>query len=124
VIRNLILKGQTMTRFLPSLANHILPMIASLAVATTLLGATADAAFAQGEPAYRLTAERSLTGSQIANDVLWRCGPDGCTAKSASSRPAVVCAQAARSVGKLTSFTAKGAVFDAEALAKCNTKAR
>jgi hypothetical protein len=113
-----------MVHFLPTLTSRVIPMLASVAMAATLLGATADPSFAQGEPAYRLTAERSVTGSKIANDVLWRCGEAGCTALSASSRPAIVCAQAARAVGKLTSFSAKGAAFDAEALAKCNSKAR
>jgi hypothetical protein len=113
-----------MVHFLPTLSSRIIPMLASVAMAATLLGATAYPAFAQGDPTYRLTAERSVTGSKIANDVLWRCGTEGCTALNASSRPAIVCAQAARTVGKLTSFSVKGTAFDAEALAKCNAKAR
>jgi hypothetical protein len=45
-------------------------------------------------------------------------------ASKANARDNIVCELVAREVGKLQSFRANGADFDADALAKCNTKAR
>ncbi len=76
-------------------------------------------------PAYRavpLTAASAQT--VIADGVLWRCGDNGCTATNATSRPAIVCAQAVRKVGKLASFTVGTVAFDEAALSKCNAKAK
>jgi hypothetical protein len=104
---------------------RILPMLASLVVSATLLGATASPAFAnRGAPDYRLTVEQTVTGNKVARDTLWRCADNGCTAAAANSRPEVVCAQIVREVGKVSTFSFRGAAFDADALAKCNTKAR
>jgi hypothetical protein len=81
-------------------------------------------AFAQS-PAYRaVPVAVASNATVIADGVLWRCGDAGCTATNATSRPAVVCAQAVRKVGKLTSFTVGTVAFDEAALAKCNAKAK
>ena len=66
----------------------------------------------------------SAKATVIADGVMWRCGSEGCVATNATSRPAIVCVQAARQVGKLTSFSVGTAPFDADALAKCNAKAK
>lgn len=93
----------------------------------TLLAASlvfAGAAQAQS-PVYRaVPVTASAEASVIADGVLWRCGTDGCVTSKATSRPAIVCQQAARQVGKLESFGFGTETFDAEALAKCNTKAK
>jgi hypothetical protein len=120
VIRNLKKKGT----FPVVHKLHLLPMIASLALSATLFATTSPAFAAPSGPDYRLTSEKSLSGNLVAGETLWRCATDGCTAATATSRPAIVCAQAARTVGKLSSFSFRGADFDAEALAKCNVKAR
>ena len=98
--------------------------LASLAVTALSLVVSATPAYA-GASAYRLVPVTAAKASTIvARDVLWRCGADACTAGSATSRPAIVCATAVREVGAITSFTANGKDFSAEELAACNAKAR
>jgi hypothetical protein len=104
--------------------SNTLAALASLAVTALTLVVSATPAFA-GAPAYRLVPVTAAKASTVvARDVLWRCGPDGCTAGSATSRPAVVCATAVREVGAISSFTANGKDFSTEELAACNAKAR
>ena len=104
---------------------RILPIFASIAMSVIMLGAASSPTLAaQAGPDYRLTAATPVLGTQISGDTLWRCNTSGCTAASATSRPAIVCVKAARSLGKLESFSFRDANFGAEALAKCNEKAR
>lgn len=80
--------------------------------------------FAQS-PAYRaVPVVAAADTTVIADGMLWRCGDAGCTATNATSRPAIVCAQVVRKVGKLASFTVGAVAFDEAALAKCNAKAK
>jgi hypothetical protein len=99
--------------------------IASVAASSLLLLATATPAFA-GAPAYRLAPVAALSVAEtiIIRDTLWNCNESGCVAKSATSRPAIVCASAARKVGKLSAFTANGKDFTADELAECNKQAK
>ena len=101
--------------------------IGTLIAATALtlsLGSMIEPAHAQS-PAYRaVPVAVAASDTVIADDVLWRCGDDGCLATNATSRPAIVCAQAARKVGKLSSFSVGTVAFDDAALAKCNAKAK
>jgi hypothetical protein len=99
--------------------------LAALATSSLLFAASATPAFA-GAPAYRLApvAAMSAANTVVVRDVLWKCGDAGCTAASATSRPAIVCATAARKIGKIASFTANGKDFSAEELAECNKKAK
>lgn len=99
--------------------------LAALATSATLFAGTATEALANS-PAYRLVPEKafSAANSVVARDVLWKCAGDACVATKATSRPEVVCATAAREVGKITAFSANGKDFTAEQLAKCNEKAR
>jgi hypothetical protein len=104
---------------------RILPTLASIAMSAFMLSAAYNpAAAAQNGPDYRLTAAAPVSGTQISGETLWRCSEAGCTAASATSRPAIVCAKAARSLGKLESFSFRDSAFDAESLAKCNAKAK
>lgn len=105
----------------------ILSAIASLSAAFLLITAAGTPAFAGTEgPAYRLVPATAITSAKsvIVNETLWRCGTNGCVAAQAGSRPGIICAQAARRVGKIESFTANGTPFSADELAKCNEKAR
>lgn len=114
-----------MAKMFKNFAPKIASTFAAVAISATILGAFTAPAFAnRGAPEYRLTAEQLTTGTKVARDVMWRCNDAGCTAANATSRPEIVCATAAREFGKLSSFNAKGEAFDAEALAKCNAKAR
>ena len=101
--------------------------IGTLIAATALtlsLGSMIEPAHAQS-PAYRaVPVAVAASDTVIADGVLWRCGDDGCLATNATSRPAIVCAQAARKVGKLSSFSVGTVAFDDAALAKCNAKAK
>jgi hypothetical protein len=102
--------------------------ITSIYLATALmfsLGTAIGPAQAQS-PAYRAVPATAVASadSVIADGVLWRCGAEGCVATNATSRPAIVCAQAARKVGKLASFSVGTQPFDEAALAKCNAKAK
>lgn len=104
----------------------IFAAIASFATATMLIGGAATPALASTGPAYRLVPVAAVTTTKpvIVNETLWRCTTDGCVASQSTSRPSIVCAQAARKVGKLESFTANGTAFSADELAKCNQKAK
>lgn len=103
----------------------LLAAFASFSTAFLLISATTTPAFAAA-PAYRLVPAAAVASVQsvVVGETLWRCGPNGCVAGESTSRPAVVCAQAARKVGKIESFTANGTAFSAEELAKCNEKAK
>ncbi len=94
---------------------------ALLAVAAFAVSAPA---FAQA-PVYRaVPVQVAEAGSLIVGDTLWRCGAEGCSTAKATARPAIVCEQVAKKVGKLDSFVVNGTAFDETALGKCNAKAR
>ena len=97
---------------------------ALLAASTVALGMSVPA-YAQA-PAYQAVPATAMTAAttMIVSETLWQCGTAGCTTARASARPAIVCAQAARKIGRLASFTAGGTAFDADALAKCNARAK
>jgi hypothetical protein len=99
--------------------------LAALATSATLFAGSATDAFA-GTPAYRLIPATAFAAADtiVSRDVLWKCAGSSCVANKATSRPAIVCATAARSIGKLTAFTANGKDFTEEELAKCNAKAK
>jgi hypothetical protein len=97
--------------------------VAASALTLSMLGMI-EPAQAQS-PAYRaVPVAQASADTVIADGVLWRCGDNGCTATNATSRPAIVCAQAVRKVGKLASFTVGTVAFDEAALVKCNAKAK
>lgn len=100
-------------------------MVRNILIAAVLSFGLSAPAFAQA-PTFSLVPAGGVTkvGSVIAGDVLWSCGASGCTTGKATSRPAIVCEQAAKKVGKLASFSVDATPFDEAALAKCNAKAR
>lgn len=99
-------------------------MLITATALTLSLGAMIEPAHAQS-PAYRaVPVAVAASGNVIADGVMWRCGDAGCTTTTATSRPAIVCAQAVRKVGKLASFVVGTQPFDEAALAKCNAKAK
>ncbi len=106
--------------------NKILIAVASLGISMTLIGTTAHSAFAAPAAAYRLVPATALPTPKtvLVSDTLWHCNIDSCTANQSTSRPTIICAQAARKVGKIESFFANGTAFDSNQLAKCNAKAK
>jgi hypothetical protein len=111
-----------MTRF----SNRISSFILASGITAALFGVAGNQAFAANAPAYRLIPVAAVASAShvIVNETLWMQTANGYVAKSATSRPAVVCAQAARKVGKIASFEANGTAFTAEELEKCNAKAK
>lgn len=106
---------------------RIVAFAAAALTSVMLLGATATPAFAAGSaPGYRLVPVSAITAatSFVASETLWKCAESGCVARAATSRPEIVCARAAKEVGPVASFSHNGKELDAEALAKCNEKAR
>ncbi len=101
-------------------------VLTAAATTAALFAGTTTAAFAAGGAAYRLVPATAVTAAStvVVNDTLWKCGEGGCLAANSTSRPAIVCAQAAKKVGKIESFSVRGEAFTAEELAKCNEKAR
>lgn len=106
--------------------NRFVAFAAAFGTTALLILATTTPAFAQGSAGYRLIpATAPATGeSLVASDVIWKRAGEGYVAPKANSRAAIVCAQAARKIGKVASFTADGEAFDEAALAKCNEKAK
>ena len=97
--------------------------VAAAAAATLALAPTAG--FAQTSRYYSATAATAPgQASIVTRSTVWRCADTGCSAPKASSRDAIMCELLAKEVGQLTAFSANGTAFDAEALAKCNTRAR
>ncbi|CAN5512833.1 hypothetical protein BH10PSE14_BH10PSE14_23590 [soil metagenome] len=60
----------------------------------------------------------------ITNSTLWTLQDSAYTANHAPERPNILCELVVKRVGALTSFSAGGKAFDAEALAKCNARAK
>ena len=100
-------------------------MFRTLILATALTAGASAPAFAQA-PTYQAIPVIAVAkaGSVVVGENLWACGTAGCTTTKATSRPAIVCEQAVKKVGKLSSFTVNATPFDEAALAKCNAKAR
>ena len=98
-------------------------ILSTVAAAATLFAALP--AIAQ-TPAYRAIPATPPAAAQnvVAGDTLWKCAPSGCTATTAAARPAILCAQAVKKVGRLDSFAVDGTAFGADDLAKCNAKAK
>ena len=106
--------------------NRIVALAAAVGTSTLLFLATTSPAFAQGGVGYHVVPAVAPASGEawVASDVIWKRSGEGYVAPQANSRPAIVCAQAAKKIGKVVSFTAQGEAFDEAALAKCNEKAK
>lgn len=97
----------------------------AILAAAALTASAAGAATAQSAGYYTAVPVTKPAKSQfIARDTIWTLRDSAFVARRGDDRPAVQCELVARQVGKLASFTANGAAFDAAALEKCNAKAR
>lgn len=95
------------------------------AVAAATLALTPAAGIAQTRGYYSATpATAPEKASLVTRSTIWKCGEGVCVANKANARDGIVCELVAREVGTLTAFRANGTEFDADALAKCNAKAR
>jgi hypothetical protein len=104
-----------MTRFLPVLA-------VLAASAATLVGGPVQAqsgAFYVAKPA-----EPPAKPTMVTRSTLWRLQNGAYVAAQASERHTIVCQLVAKNVGRLESFSVAGTAYTAEALDKCNAKAK
>ena len=101
--------------------NRIVAFAAALTTSALLFLATT-----QGSTGYTLVPATAPASSEalVSSEVIWKRAGAGYVAPKANSRAAIVCAQAAKKLGKVASFTADGQSFDEAALAKCNEKAK
>lgn len=99
-------------------------MVAAAAAATLAL--TPASGFAQTARGYYAAtpATAPAKASMVTRSTVWKCGEGVCTASKSTSRDAIVCEVVVAEVGSLTAFSAGGKAFDADALAKCNKRAR
>ncbi len=98
-------------------------MLSIAAAAATLFVAVPAVAQA---PAYRAIPATPATALQnvVVGETLWKCAPEGCTTTKSASRPAILCAQAVKKLGRLDSFVVNGTAVGTDDLAKCNAKAK
>ncbi|TPG20368.1 hypothetical protein EAH87_07610 [Sphingomonas koreensis] len=102
---------------------RIVSLAAATATAAMLLTPTVGRAEQPGYYA-AIPAAAPAKASLVTRDTLWSCTGGTCVAPKAGERPEVMCERVAKSVGKLTAFTAGGEALDADALDKCNAKAK
>ena len=96
--------------------------LAAVAAAVFMSPATAQARVSGYYTATPVAAPAEA--SYVTRNTIWSCDSGTCVAQKAADRPQFVCERIAKSVGKLDTFTAGGEALDADALAKCNAKAR
>ncbi|MCM8730449.1 hypothetical protein ACFO8O_05635 [Hephaestia sp. GCM10023244] len=102
---------------------RLVPVAAVVATSLSLLGATAG--YAQSRSYYVATAlEAPAKANFVTRSTAWSCDGAVCTAARAPERDVFVCERVASSVGPLAAFAAGGTALDADALAKCNAKAK
>ena len=91
--------------------------------AIAALSATAVTAQAPTAQYVAVAAEPSTKQTLIIASVVWHARGNVWTAPIVGSRPETVCANVARRLGKLDSFTVAGAAFDAARMEACNASA-
>ncbi|WP_242414480.1 CC_3452 family protein [Sphingomonas panni] len=96
--------------------------LALLAAATLALPFAAAAQPARGYSAVPATAPTVAT--MMTRSTPWKCAGDRCVTNRTEGSPLTMCQLAAKELGTLTAFTANGAAFPDEQLAKCNTRAK
>ncbi|CAM3091744.1 hypothetical protein SPAN111604_03155 [Sphingomonas antarctica] len=99
-------------------------IVAAFAASALSLGVSVQPAYAQAPVVRAVTVAQLAPKTLVAGETLWNCGAEGCTTRALTSRPAIVCAQVAKQVGAVSSFSVGGAALSAEELAKCNAKAK
>lgn len=100
--------------------------LAVAATAAAVLALTPATGFAQTARGYYAATPVSAPARNklITRSTVWTCDAGGCVASKSNARDPIMCELLVREVGQLAAFRANGADFDAEALAKCNAKAR
>lgn len=101
-------------------------LIAVAAAAAATLALAPVSSFAQTTRGYysATPAAAPAKASLVTRSTVWHCGEGTCVASKSTSRDAIMCELVAKEVGTLQSFSAGGTAFDADALAKCNSRAK
>lgn len=102
-------------------------MIRPLSIAAMAAAALTATVPAQAQTAGYYTASLAAAPAKtklVTRSTIWTCTGTTCTAPKAGSRDAIMCELVVRQTGALTGFTAGGTAFDAEALSKCNSRAK
>ena len=106
------------------MTRHLVSTLLALLGAVAVFGASAGPALAETVHYRAEPATPQAQARLIVKDLIWKCGPAGCIAGKSNSRPAIDCPALARQIGTLRSFTVAGQALPAEALEKCNARAR
>lgn len=102
-------------------------MIRLLSIAAVAAAALTPTAPAHAQTAGYYTATLAAAPAKtklVTRSTIWTCNGTTCIAPKAGSRDAIMCELVVRQTGALTGFTAGGNAFDAEALSKCNSRAK
>ena len=103
---------------------QLVSLVAALAATAVLVPAAVSAQTPQGYyVAVPASPDAVAKGRVITRSTAWRMQNGALVADQAPERAQVLCELLARRTGELASFSAKGAAFDADQLAKCNAKA-
>ena len=102
-----------------------LSIAAALAGLAMLLSPIAGQAQAPAGGYYTaIPAAQPTKTSFVTHTTVWKWNEGAFVANKAPERENVVCELIAQRVGKLNSFAVAGQAFDADALAKCNARAK
>ena len=88
------------------------------------VGAAAGPALAAGPYYQAELATPPAAERLVVREIVWKCGPAGCTAGKSNSLAKTDCAALAREAGPVRSFTVAGRALGAAELEKCNARAR
>lgn len=105
---------------------NLIAFVAAALVGTTMISGTAHAQ-SVGEAGGYYVAVPAVAPAKpvlVTNSTPWQRAGNSYIAARAPERDAVLCDLVARNTGALASFTAGGRAFDADALAKCNARAK
>ena len=104
-------------------AHQLLTLAAALVVSGTMISTTAHAQTPAGYYV-AVPAVQPTRASMMTRATPWALRSNAYVAARAPERDAILCEMVAKNTGALTSFTAGGKAFDADALAKCNAHAK
>ena len=101
---------------------RLLSLTAAALVATSALAP----AFAAETSAYYAATPVAAPAKTmlITSGTVWKWNETAYTASKGPQREGIVCEMIAQRAGKLTAFTVAGQPLDADALAKCNARAK
>lgn len=98
--------------------------IAALAAAALSIAAAVPAVAQTGGYYAATPVAAPAAGKLVTRSTVWHCNGATCLAAKSATRDNLLCELVVREVGALQAFRANGSDFDADALAKCNARAK